>query len=559
MAQPLDLSLPIEAALTIDPDTQRWDRHCDVLIVGGGAAGTAAAITATEAGADVLIADRFDMGGATARSGGVFYAGGGTPHQIKAGYQDTPENMFNYLRQEVGDAVQPETLRRFCDDSRELLSWLESMGAEFDSDVPPPKTSYPKDGCYLYYSGNEGIKPFSDHAEPAPRGHRTKDKGLSGQRFYQVLRNRANQLGVPVLAQAAVRRLIQDKTGKILGAEVWQLPRGLETQRKHRRLIHWADLIHNGLPGLADQLRKRALAIELNEARPMLIRANKGVLLSTGGFIFNRQMVAQNAPKYLGNMRLGTTGCDGSGIRLGQSVGGQTKRLSKASAWRFINPPGQWPRGIMVNQAGERYCNEGAYGARIGEFMCEDHAGKSWLLIDRKLRKEALRECLRGGLWKFQSVPALFLMLLSPRAATLSKLAKKIGIADGAIAKSIEENNRIAGTDQTDSLGKSGQNMATLDEGPFFALDMSVSNPMFPCPAITLGGLAVDEQSGAVLNESGSNIPGLFAAGRAAIGIASNSYVSGLSLADCVWSGRRAAIAMHNIETQPDESAADAA
>jgi 3-oxo-5alpha-steroid 4-dehydrogenase len=57
---------------------------------------------------------------------------------------------------------------------------------------------------------------------------------------------------------------------------------------------------------------------------------------------------------------------------------------------------------------------------------------------------------------------------------------------------------------------------------------------------LTLGGLVVDEQTGAVRREDGSTIDGLYAAGRNAVGVCSNSYVSGLSLADCAFSGRRA-------------------
>jgi 3-oxo-5alpha-steroid 4-dehydrogenase len=58
---------------------------------------------------------------------------------------------------------------------------------------------------------------------------------------------------------------------------------------------------------------------------------------------------------------------------------------------------------------------------------------------------------------------------------------------------------------------------------------------------LTLGGLKVNEATGAVLNGEGASIPGLYAAGRTAVGVASNIYVSGLSVADCVFSGRRAA------------------
>ena len=70
-----------------------------------------------------------------------------------------------------------------------------------------------------------------------------------------------------------------------------------------------------------------------------------------------------------------------------------------------------------------------------------------------------------------------------------------------------------------------------------------------PCPMFTLGGLIVDELTGAVTTPEGQPIPGLYAAGRTAIGICANSYVSGLSIADCVFSGRRAA--EHAVELDP--------
>jgi 3-oxo-5alpha-steroid 4-dehydrogenase len=62
---------------------------------------------------------------------------------------------------------------------------------------------------------------------------------------------------------------------------------------------------------------------------------------------------------------------------------------------------------------------------------------------------------------------------------------------------------------------------------------------MAPLPCLTLGGLRVNEETGEVLNQSNVEIPGLYAAGRTAVGICSNIYVSGLSVADCIFSGRR--------------------
>lgn len=80
-----------------------------------------------------------------------------------------------------------------------------------------------------------------------------------------------------------------------------------------------------------------------------------------------------------------------------------------------------------------------------------------------------------------------------------------------------------------------------IGDGPYTLLDISVRpSVIYPCPMFTLGGVRVDEQTGEVTRADGTPIRGLYAAGRTAVGICANSYVSGLSIADCVFSGRRA-------------------
>ena len=537
----VDGCLPIAPPLTVaNADAVKWDRTCDVLVVGFGGAGAAAAIAAREAGAQVIVAERFEGGGATAKSGGVVYAGGGTRHQKAVGYDDTPEDMFRYLRQETGDAVSDATLHRFCEDSRGLIEWLESIGANFESTLPPPKTSYPKDGIYLSYSGNEAVPSYAAQALPAPRGHRTRGSWLSGKAMFEFLRARTGALGIDVMQQSAARRLVKAESGEVLGAELWQLTPGSPEAAAHQKLMRKAEKWHDLMPHRADRWRAEALGIELAQAKPVLVRATRGVVLTTGGFIFNREMVAQHAPKFRRTMRLGATGCDGSGIRLGQSVGGDTGRMEKVSAWRFINPPSPWPHGIVVNHEAQRFCNEQAYGAKLGVEMCERQDGRAWLVLDRKLRWTAIKEALFGGLWWFQSVPAFFLMLFAPRAKTPELLAAKMGWPHNALRTTIDEYNAAIGDKRDDALGKADAMRRPLDTPPYFALNISADNRSFPCPSITLGGLRVDEATGAVLDRRGEIIPGLFAAGRAAVGIASNGYVSGLSIADCLWSGRRA-------------------
>ncbi|NOM30257.1 hypothetical protein, partial [Klebsiella pneumoniae] len=93
----------------------------------------------------------------------------------------------------------------------------------------------------------------------------------------------------------------------------------------------------------------------------------------------NREMVSEHAPKFRRNFKVGATGCDGSGVRLGVSVGGVSDRLHRVSAWRFINPPLCWPKGIVVNTLGQRFVNEEVYGATLGQPLCEEQGGKAWL------------------------------------------------------------------------------------------------------------------------------------------------------------------------------------
>ena len=531
----------VEAPLVVDdPACVRWDDVCDVLVAGFGAAGACAALEASAAGAKVRIVERFEGGGASAKSGGVVYAGGGTRYQAEAGYSDTPEAMFAYLQQEVGDAVSAATLKRFCAGSIDMLRWLERLGVRFAASVPPRKTSYPQNRYYLYYSGNEAVGDAVREHAPAPRGHRVVGDGMSGRVLYDTLRRAVDaQPFVDTMCHASVRRLVTDRSGRVIGAQVWQVAPG-RAQRTHRRLARWAERLHNGMPAWADRLRAALHRVEQCEGRLITIKAD-AVVLSTGGFIFNRSMVAHYAPRYLPNWRLGTTGCDGSGIRLGLSAGGVAQRLERVSAWRFINPPYAWAQGCVVDRNGERFCNEEVYGAALGHAMCETREGHAWLILDARLVKLALAECLRGKLWAFQSVPAMLLMLAGrKRARSLADLAARIGSDPAVLERTINAYNLGALNGIDRAFGKSAAMLQPLMHGPYYAIDISSGSRVFPCPSITLGGLRVDETSNGVLSAQGTPIEGLFAAGRAACGLASNHYVSGLSLADCIWSGRQA-------------------
>lgn len=526
-------------------DDVTWSEAADVVVVGWGAAGACAAIEARESSggaASVIVIDRFEGGGASALSGGVVYAGGGTPYQRQAGFADTPDAMFNYLRREVNGVVADATLARFCRDSAANLAWLERHGARYGATMPATKTSYPPDGVYLYYSGNEVVPAYRGDHPPAPRGHRTVAKGQAGATLYAALRAATLRCGALPLLQATVRRLVQRRAdGRVLGVEVWQLPPGHPDTQRHARLNRLANRWRNYRAGKAEQWRRAAAEIERRLAQPRFVRARRGVILSAGGFVFNRDMVRQHAPAYARGWKNGHAGCDGSGILLGQGAGGEAARMGTVSAWRFLTPPSAWPKGMVVNARGERFCNEQVYGATLGHEMVEHHGGRAWLILDARLRRAALRECLTGGLWAFQALPALALMLLAARKATcIEALADRIGADRTTLARTWAASNAAARGECDDPLGKSADMRQVLDQAPFYALDISMGAPLLPLATITLGGLRVNEDDGHVRDGRGADIPGLYAAGRTAIGIPSSRYMSGTSLADCVFSGRRA-------------------
>jgi 3-oxo-5alpha-steroid 4-dehydrogenase len=328
--------------------------------------------------------------------------------------------------------------------------------------------------------------------------------------------------------------------------EVQRIPPGSGAWRKHARLIR---LINSGLNYFEPVIQwaaRRALRLESEYGQRALIRARHGVVLSTGSFAMNRPMVKHYAPNYGGAMALGTVGCDGSGIRLGQTAGGAIGEMERVSAWRSISPPTAFVKGVAVNALGERFVSEDCYLGRMGERISVQPGRKAWLIVDRPLYRESWKNTLptfKAGWvpeWLSYGFTLLINLLTNTRTGrSLSDLAAKCGIPADNLERTVGEYNRAV-SEGRDPLGKSTDYLDPLEDGPFYAIDISIDSKRYPCPSIPMGGLVVDELSGQVKRADGSGIVGLYAAGRNAIGICSRFYVSGTSISDCVFAGRRA-------------------
>jgi 3-oxo-5alpha-steroid 4-dehydrogenase len=285
-------------------------------------------------------------------------------------------------------------------------------------------------------------------------------------------------------------------------------------------------------------------------------------VLATGGFVANRQMMREHAPAYRGGLPLGTPGDDGSGIRLGTGAGGATAFLDRVSVWRFLSPPPALLSGVLVDRAGRRVCDESRYGAAIGDAIVARHHRQAWLFADRDTVALARRQLRRSTLW-FQRLQALYLLTAGRVSApTVAGVAARAGIDPAGLAATLAAYNAAAAAGhvgpaggkadpaggkadpaerRADPMGKPAELVRAQDQPPFSLIDCSVRPRLaYPAPMLTLGGLVVAEETGQVRRADGSVVPGLYAAGRSAVGLCSRSYVSGLSLADCVFSGRRA-------------------
>ncbi|MGF7147476.1 3-oxo-5alpha-steroid 4-dehydrogenase [Sphingomonas zeicaulis] len=553
-----EVGVSVDAPLIVeDAGDVAWTEIADLVVVGLGGAGVAAALEGLERGLAVTAVDRYACGGSTAANGGVFYAGGGTAIQRQEGEEDDPQAMLDYLRIEAGDVVSDATLRRFVEESPGTIDWILKHGGKLAGGVWRKKASYPPLDRFLYHPDNSLVASYRARAKPAARGHRAFGKdgkkawGL-GKFITEPLTQSALGLGLRFHRFAEARQLVQDRSGRVVGVRILQIPEGSTDAQRFTRYIARANTLLAALPpsiplasvtiGLGNHYLRKAAAIEAHGRTERLIRAREGVLLSAGGFIMNPRMVQRYAPTYAKGMPNGTLGDQGSGILLGMSAGGATALMDKISAWRFINPPKAWSDAIVVNRAGERFVDETVYGATLGEHIGDHQGGIAWLIYDKALRKAAFAQARDPNLVPFQrDVTLLNLAFNAKKAPSLDALAAKIGVDPAGLARTVDAYNAAASGAAADPFGKEPADMQPIAQAPFYAMDISIESRFLPLPVISFGGLRVSEESGQVLDRTGAPIPGLYAAGRSAVGLASQTYVSGLSFADCFFSGRRAA------------------
>lgn len=473
-------------------ESSSFDHETDVLVIGFGCAGGAAAYEAAVAGAQVLVLERAGgPGGSSALSGGEIYLGGGTRLQDAAGYVDSADNMFTYLCAALGPYADEEKIRLYCDGSVDHFDWLQSLGIAFNEGMYDQPSWMPPTRDGLMWLG-ENAWPYNEIAGAVPRGHRPDAESYGGWLIMDKLVDAVKSADVQTHVDTVATRLILDDEGAVVGV------------------------------------------VARNYGKTVTYRARKAVVVTTGGFVDNEEMLFEHAPVLSGHGKVSDGLDDGSGISMAMAIGAAVRRMSSVQCASSILPA-MIVRGMLVNALGQRFINEDVYPGLASVASLRHQPGPHWVIID----EAGYEDIPEQDLWNVRPTHV---------CETLAELETELGMPAGSLESTVTTYNQGAERGEDPLFRKSRKWLRPL-RSPFAAVDPRKGfNPggdgesastSTGSSGFTLGGLHTTVD-GEVLDVSGVRIPGLYAAGRASAGIHGDGYISGTSLGDGTFFGRRA-------------------
>ena len=470
-------------------DIKEWHKTMDVAVIGFGGAGACTAIEAKDAGAEVTIFELSSAsGGSTAMSSAEIYMGGngGTRVQKACGYDDSTENMYNYLKLCQGEQGDEEKIRAYVDGSLDHFNWLVEQGVPFkDSEFKERAIMVTTDDGLLF-TGNEKVWPFNQAATPVPRGHNLYvDGDNGGPLFMKIMTEGVEKRGIPVEYETRALTLIQDDSGTVHGIVI----------RQNQQ--------------------------ELN------VRTKKGVVLCAGGFVMNEAMMQRYAPLLTKcNAPTGNPGDDGAGILMGMGAGGAAINMHEGLTTLPFYPPPSLTKGMFVNAAGQRFINEDCYHSRVGNYCLNQLGDRVYLVFSA------------NDIGNYQDSNYMGADIAGT-GETVAELEAELGLPEMSLQQTVEFYNLYAAKGEDPKFHKGSQWMEPI-EGPYAALDCTAGRGAM-YSMFTLGGLD-SLASGEVVTGEREVIPGLYAAGRTTAGMPrrGDGYASGMSVGDVTFFGRMA-------------------
>jgi succinate dehydrogenase/fumarate reductase flavoprotein subunit len=543
--------------------TDTLQAEYDVLVIGSGAAGLAAAVTAAWHGQRVMLVEKAPVfGGATAWSGGWAWVPR-NPLARRAGIEEDIEQPRTYLRNELGAQYDAERVDAFLQACPHMVAFFE------------------KHTALQFVDGNAIPDMHGDTPGAATGGHQViaapydaREVGALLPRLRKTLRE-TSFMGMPIMAGPDLAAFLNmTRSPRALLHVCKRFGRHLYHLARHGRAMH----LVNGV-ALVARLAKSAadLGVRLQESAPakrlllengqvrgavigtpqgdLTVRA-KAVVLAAGGFpndsARRRQLFARDATGH-DNLALPPQSCSGDGLRLGESAGGVVATdLKSAVAWAPVSKVphrdgsvGHFPHiiergkpgviGVLAN--GNRFVNEAHgyydYVSAMLEAVPQGEEACSWLVCDHRfLRRYGLGHARPAPLPVWPHVRSGYLK----RGASLEQLAQACGIDPSGLSATVAAYNRHARQGEDPAFGRGstpfnrkqgdpayrGPNpcVAPIEQGPFYAVKVQ------PGCFGTFAGLRTDGHA-RVLDERGQPIGGLYAAGTDMASVFGGWYPSG--------------------------------
>ncbi len=494
-----------KADKTANGETVSYD--ADVVVIGAGGAGMTAAMTAADAGQKVVILESQAMvGGNSARATGGMNA-------AKTVYQD--ENEFD---QAAGVEKTLATAAEKYADNETITALAKTVSEQWAAYQANP-TGYFDSVELMELDTMVGGKGIND-----PELVKTLCEGTADAIDW-LDENGITLHNVSSFGGASVKRIHRpvNEEGKVVSVGAYMIPLLQENCEKRGIDI----VLNTTVDTILTDASGAAVGVSGTDKDGNTVVVNaKSVILATGGFGANLDMVTQYKPELAGFMTTNAAGAQGQGIEMATAIGAGTVDMDQiqihptveANTAALITEGLRGDGAILVNANGERFIDEVGTRDVVSAAEIAQPGSYSWLIVDQAMAdaSSVIQGYIKKGYTK--------------TGATYEELAKELDVDPATFANTMETWNGYVEAKNDPDFGRTSF-ANPLNNGPYYAIKVTAGVHH------TMGGVTINSAT-EVLKEDGTVIPGLFAAGEVTGGVHGANRLGGTAVADFVVFGR---------------------
>ena len=501
-----------KTAVENDASAEDSTVDADVVVVGAGGAGMTAAITAAAEGKSVVILESQSMvGGNSVRATGGMNAG-------KTVYQD--ENEFG---ESAGVEKTLKTAAEKYADNETITALAKTVSEQWAA----------------YQANPTG---YFDSVELMELDTMIGGKGINDPELVETLcANSADAIdwldehgitlhNVSSFGGASVKRIHRpvNAEGKTVSVGSYMIPLLQENCEKAGVKM----MLDTTATEILTDANGAAVGVKATGASGETVTVNaKAVILASGGFGANLDMVVKYKPELKGFMTTNAPGIQGQGIEMAQAIGAATVDMDQiqihptveANTAALITEGLRGDGAILINEEGQRFIDEVGTRDVVSAAEIAQTGSYSWLVVDQAMVDAS--SVIQGYIKKGYTVTG----------ATYEELGKAMGVDAAAFAETMEKWNGYVEAKNDPDFGRTSF-ANPLNTAPYYAVKVTAGVHH------TMGGLKINANT-EVLNEKGEVIPGLFAAGEVTGGVHGANRLGGNAVADFTVFGRIAGAA----------------